>query len=360
MTWRSVGRSIIAAGASLHLLGCAEREPQEVGTATLFGQRPVHGPREIVATAWDTLWRVAGSEAGGLSQPTVIRWIGDQIVVLDAADRLVALSTRGMQKWERRAAPGHRGRVFSAIAADDRGTVYVLNEHARAIQAMSRRGDVTREIPLPVVTPPEFFTPLGGGRFALLSGGWAVPIAVIDSSGRLRASASFEWSGYADLHPLARQLRGVSDGRGRWAALFLLGNGWFPYQGSDASGPARAYVRHREFPRVRVRSQGERTAASLAGYSPCTACDASLEKDRVLVLAGESNESARALIDEYEWRTGRYVRSLRLPSRATTFAVRGDTVIAALATEEGYRVFALHPRNRGASQRAAGARTSAE
>jgi hypothetical protein len=332
-------------GVALALSACSSDTSPE-----LWPER--EGPaytRRFSVEQWDTLW-MAGSSAPGdttLLLPYPIQATPKAVYVFDAGgQRLLAFDPGGRLLWSMGRKGGGPGefRNVRDLKLTRTGTLLLLDPENNRITEVDTAGGVRAEIPLTLAGHAEQMTPLADGRILLVASRKDVALLAIDRTGRVLDTLNFAWKDFTALPTLARQgLTAVApDGRS-WVYGFMLGDGWFPFDGARPERYIGRYVDHRSFPRVEERAVSGGTVRRLAGYSPCTGCDVFLADSSLYVLAGGSNASRRAVIDRFRWRDGGYAESMRIPVAARKMAVVGDVFY--LVVNEPYpAVLALRPR----------------
>lgn len=329
----------------LTLAACGrERAPELWGDGT--------GPaytRHFAVERWDTLWTVGSSAPGDttLLLPYPIQATPEAVYVFDAGgQRLLAFGPDGSLKWSlgRKGGGPSEFRNVRDLKLTRGGTLLLLDPENNRITEVDTVGRVRAEIPLGMVGHAEQMVPLADDRILLVSSRRDVALLAIDRTGHVLDTLGFAWRDFTALPTLARQgLTAVAaDGRS-WVYGFMLGDGWFPFRGTQPERYIGRYVDHRAFPEVQETRVKGGTVRRLAGYAPCTGCDVFLADSSVYVLAGGSNATRRAVIDRFRWSDGGYSESLRIPAAARKMAVVGDVFY--LVVNEPYpALLALRPR----------------
>lgn len=301
--------------------------------------------REIVETAWDTLWTVGGTlEDTILQLPRQVHSGGDAVFVLDDGDqRILAFSRDGVPKWSfggRGAGPDEFGGVRDLKVGAD-GRLYALDPKNARIMVLSPEGTVVRRVPLRGVPHAEQFAPLADGTFALVTSGPERPIYVIDETGEVVERGDLPWEEFAQLPFIVRQGFVASDGNA-WAYLFGMGNGWFSFEGTDALAHTGRFVEHTAFPSLERKSGSGARSERLVRPS-CSACSVAMQNGVVYVLFGGSGADRMKIVDTYRWSDGEYLGTVRLPTGAAAVGV-GEEVFYVLRNSPYPTLLALRPR----------------
>lgn len=301
--------------------------------------------REVLETAWDTLWVVGGTlEDTVLQLPRQVHSTGDAVYVLDDGDqRILAFSRDGHPLWSfggRGGGPDEFGALRDLKVGPD-GSLFALDPKNARITVLSPEGEVVLRVPLRGIPHAEQFAPLGDGRFALVTSGAEQPIYVIDGEGTVIDREDLPWEGFARLPFLARQGFVASDGNA-WAYLFGIGNGWFSFDGTDALAHTGRFVEHTRFPRIETRSGSGVRSERLVRPS-CSACSVAMRDGVVYVLFGGSGPDRMKLVDTYRWSDGEYLGTVRLPTGAAALGV-GEDVLYVLRNNPFPTLLALRPR----------------
>lgn len=351
MITRSVRRARLSAVAvvCLSLSACATDRTSVGGTLDESPLRP-ELVRNIASAAWDTLWvrRGADHQRLGWTHPYFVRATAKRVYVFDVDQEvLFALSRDGRPLWK----AGHSGKDSTGFSnvrdfrIDSTETVFLLDPPNRRIAIVDSMGRVAQPHAVSPASGAEQMVMTGPREFALfnLMADSALTYVSLDTPTLRRER--IPWRTLNQQPGLARQgsLVAAPDGA-RWAFVSMLGDGWVRYSGSTAQAPVLRYVQHRAFPQVRVQSMGKRSSMRFAAYSPCTGCDASIDGNELLILAGGSAESSRQLVDVYDWSSGEYQRSYRLPERSERIAVRDGIYYVVSSDDAGPVVMALRPR----------------
>lgn len=324
-------RGAAAALGLLALAGCGSEAPvrQDPAASLWSGEEPPV-ERRWAAERWDTAWALGATrDDPRLELPFWIVRAGEGLFVFDAgAQRLLALDLAGRERWRfgREGAGPDEFRNVRDVKASGDSLLFLLDPQNNRVTVLSHGGEVRRRVPLTQAGHAEQMVPLGPDRIVLVTMNADTPLVVIGHAGERRGVAAFPWRGFTRLHPLARQGNtAVSpDGR-RWVYGFMLGDGWFGFDGVRPERFVGRYAEHRPFPSLEVRGGGGTQMVSLAQYTPCTGCDLALHDSSLYVLSGGSDRSARAVVDRFRLRDGAYLESFRLPGRARRLAVDDGT-----------------------------------
>lgn len=320
--------------AALVLVGCdvpglGGRVEFSGGDETLWEDIGAQPDRNVIPVEWRRIWRRGGVDDTLLIRPLRMQGHEDGLYVLDLqAQRILSLDREGRLEWSF-GSPGEgpgefrRARDLRMGAGGDR--IYVHDPDNGRITVLDRSGELDRMISIRAAGRSETLVVVGDSAFVLITGAAEDPVAVLDVDGRVVHRGSLPWDGFSDLPHLARQGSAATDGD-RWVYGFLLGNGFFPFEGLDSLGYVGRYVEHTDFPPVVVRREGSRTTRRLERPPICSGCSLTLSDGTLYVLFGGEGDDRRRLVDLYRWDDGRYLGSYRLPAPATAIHVHGDRI----------------------------------
>lgn len=248
----------------------------------------------------------------------------------DEAERLINFTGDGKIAWAVGVPTHQRRRVrrFIDMAAEG-ARLLVVDDVRHALVFFDRSGQVTDSLMAPSGRHLDRVAPLGHDRYALVDAGSEHPFAILSREQTADTSLVVPWPGFYLLKDMQRQVGIAAGENGRWALFFLLGNGWFAFDGTVPLAVRGRYVDHREFPELLVRRRGDRVQTTFKSFAPCTGCDAMLARDTLWVLAGGSNATKRERLDAFDVGSGKYLVSLRLPGPVRAFTFMHDTLIVA-------------------------------
>lgn len=312
------------------LLGC---EPPVTGEVRAAGEAgasalAMEEGRRFVETGWDTLWARGGPDDPELQNPGRLRAWGDGAVLFDSGDgRVKRFDSEGRLVWRwggRGQGPEELGGVRDLVVgpADH---VHVLDRGNGRIVELDGSGRRVRSVPLAGVPYADRFVPLEDGRWVLVTVDASDPLYVIDEEGGVLSRHPFPWEPFAEMSVLVKQ-GNVARGAVGWSYLFSPGDGWFSLQGPAGTSARRRFVEEVPFPRVEEQVIGGRRESRVVGGDRCSACSASLVDSTLWVHFGGSGDDRYRILDRYDWGSGAYLGSLRLPDRVHEAAVGRDRV----------------------------------
>ena len=305
--------------------GCDSR--RESGSDTVPGLQPTRR-REVVATAWDTLWSVGGAASDTLLlRPYLLAASGTGVYLYDGgSSQVLSFTPDGKLRWTfgRKGSGPNEFRGVRDVKVSESGESYLLDPRNARIVRLDTAGRVRTRIPLTTVGHAEQLAVLDGERIVLLTMDPARAFAIVDTAGKVRERFSLPWERFAKLDQIARQGLIVS-GRGReWIFGFSMGDGWFRF---DGAAPVRAagYVEHTEFPKIENLAGG---GTKMAEYNACSACSASASGSTLYVHFGGYSRYRESVIDLYDLDDLRYQGSYVLPFKAVAISTVDDRVYA--------------------------------
>jgi len=328
-SWR-IGRMSLLVVA-IAIVGC-DWEGEETIVSSSSGRTlwedPGRGPeRSMIPVDWTLIWRRGGVDDTLLIRPLKLRGHDEDLYVLDLqAQRVLAFDREGGLDWTF-GSPGEGPNEFEGVrdmrlgGAGDR--IYIHDPELGRITIIDDRGRPVRMISVRNAGHSQTLAPFGDSLFVLVTGASEEPLAVVDLEGRVVRRMSLPWEGFADLPRLSRQGAAATDGD-RWVYGFLLGNGFFGFEGLEPLPYTGRYVQHTGFPAVTVRRSGRRTTRMLAEQPVCSGCSLTLNDGVLYVLFGGGGPEHARIIDLYRWRDGEYLGSYEIPVSATAIHAHGD------------------------------------
>jgi hypothetical protein len=303
--------------------------------------------RRFTVERWDTAWVAGGGDADStLLHPYGIQAGAGGVYVFDVgAQRLVSLRPDGRVRWTygREGAGPDEFRNLRDMKLGADGLIYLLDPRNNRVTLLDSTARVRRRIPLHSVGHAEQLAPFADGRILLATMRQDTPFVLLGPDGGRSGSVELPWKGFQRVHPMARQgLTAITpDGRS-WVYAFMLGDGWFPFDGPRPARYVGRYADHRPFPDVVEEKVGGGMSVRFKEYVPCTGCDIVLSDSSAYVLAGGSERSERRVVDRYRWADGSYVESYRLPGPARRMALFNGTLYL-VVDEPVPAVVALRP-----------------
>lgn len=335
---------------------CSGAELREGRPLWTGGQ--ANGERTMVSAEWEERWTLGGPDDDLLAGPSAITAMDGGIVLGDMYDgRVLAVGLDGAIRWSfgrKGDGPGEFRRIQS-IQVDREGVIHVLDGENRRITLLGGDGAWLGDVSVPdgmwfSLVPLEDGYILEGSdpdvpfrRVIVDAPGATAPRPTADSGASAPgppASAprswtvepdgpafGLPWDGFPDLHFLQRQGHVIASRDGRWAYAFSFGNGWFPHRGPRPLDYLGQNVEHADFPQVvTVTSSGDRSTR-LRERPGCTHCSGWITGDTVHFHVGGRTGDAFRLVDRYDWESGAYLNTLRLPARANRAVQVGDTYV---------------------------------
>lgn len=292
--------------------------------------------RRFTKARWDTVIVVpAATLRAFLGKPEQIVATNRQLVIDDAGGRLVSFSLRGKLRWKLDRA--NEGQLAHIRLSGD--TVWALSRGEPRVTVIAPDG-TARTFALRGAGTVRATAPASGGGIVACQFAEAPPCDEVAPDGRVGKSIPIQWAGFSRLHPLMRASVIASDPASeRWVYALSQGDGWFAYDGTRPQPYVGYFVEHDDYPDVvsdtsRFRSEDE--LARLRLFALALAVHDSTVS--VLFLSSDDHR----YIDEYDFRTGRYLRSMRLPQHAFGIAVSGRTYFILRAAP--YEVIAVRER----------------
>ncbi|MBA4159180.1 MAG: 6-bladed beta-propeller [Gemmatimonadetes bacterium] len=304
--------------ALLSLAGCQG----DVSEVNLWDGPAAPGERTLIASRWDTLWTVGGSLEDTLLQiPRIHRADSSRVLVYDhGAMRLLVFDHSGQLQWSF----GRRGQGPDEFASvrdiriSGTGKIVLLDPANARLVELEDGARVSARIPLHNIPHSEQMVAINDG-FVLMTHDIETPLFVIDREGTVVQRMEVPWEGFSKLDPLVRQGR-VANSGDSWALSFSLGNGWFPFSGTDALPYLGQYVQHTPFP-VPIVMVTENTRSVQIPTRTCSGCSVSLSDSVLYVHFGGDGPDHLQVIDL--WETGDYIGSYRLPDPMAEVFVQG-------------------------------------
>ena len=290
--------------------------------------------RNILTTVWDTVWSVSGQPEHPILEPGALASDTTHVYVVDWSERrLVALrAADGTQAWSAGRlglGPGEfQQPVF--VSSTSTGDVAVVDQATRRLTRYATDGSKKSDLSLlPLGGAPESFCALPGGGFlfALFASDSLVELLPTGERGRsvLKPSPVRDPKGLLDQVVLAGDASAAV-----CAAVLYLGVGYSMVSLSDSSR-AFPFVEPVELPRWLRSAAGEDSLSS----ERLAALDAVVRNDTLWVLFQGNTDSQKRLLDAYDVRTGAYLSTLLLPTRANQFALAGDVIVLEAGQNDG-------------------------
>lgn len=321
------GYALLSAALALAVSGCERRNRTEVVELDLrnspLATRP--GPRGIVDTEWETVWRVGGTESDTtLYDVALIDADSAGVYVYDPGRyQVLRISAEGEVQW----AYGGRGKgpdEFTNVRdlkVDPRGGLWILDPENTRVTVLTSQGNVDVRIPYRDIRHPDQLITISHDRVILVAAERERPLYVIDRQGRVIERLEIPWARFGKLHPLAAQMLTAAGPAGnRFALAFRMGNGFFAFDRSAPLPYHGIFVEHAPFPAIeRFRSGSSRSVRVHRTYD--SAVSLAVGNGHVYVHFGGQTAEQYAVIDIYALATGRYERSLVLPRAADRIAI---------------------------------------
>lgn len=284
-------------------------------------------PRRMLPVEWTLLWSRGSVDDTLFVRPLRMQGHPDGVYVLDVqAQRVLAFDRAGRLDWSFGSpgeGPGEFLRARDLRLGSGGEWIYVHDPDNGRITVLDRSGRLARMISTREAGRSETLVVLGDSLFVLATRASDDPFAVMDRSGNVRRRMNLPWEGFPDLPPLARQGTAATEGD-RWVYGFLLGDGFFSFDGLDSLGYVGRYVEHTDFPTVAVIRQGSRTTRRLAERPVCSGCSLTLSDGILYVLFGGASPEHHRIVDLYRSEDGEYLGSYALPVPASWIHARGD------------------------------------
>lgn len=297
--------------------------------ASLWSGPQEPGERTFVERSWEKAWEIGEGDEPLLASPLHLTARDSVVVWWDGyLHRVQAVDTAGRILWSfgrEGEGPGEFGSVGD-VEIDGDGSVVVLDSDNGRFVRISPEGRHLETVPLPegywrgLVLVPD-------GSMILYSFNRSPPFVRVSGTGEAIEEFGPPWEPFEDLSTLQSQGRLVSAVDGRWLYGFMLGNGWFPFDGSEPLGYTGRSIEHVDFPQVVRVSSGGGRVTRMASRPNCTMCAGVIEGDTLVVLFGGQSEHLNRVLDRYGWSDGRYMDSVLLPRRASEMARTGGLTI---------------------------------
>lgn len=308
-----------------------------VGCTPLSGR---DGGRERLLSSpqWDTVWIASAQSDAAILEPGSLTADSAATYVVDWSERhVVALrNTDGRKLWSagrRGSGPGEFSELMFLGTTPD-GLIAAIDQASRRMSYYARDGSHVRDVSLlRLGGAPESFCMLPDGN-QLFASFAADSLIVLSRSGdRIRAIP--KPSPVRDPKGGLNQVLLRSDAIGaRCAAALYLGVGFsqVSLEGETAIHP---YIEDVPLPTWTYSAAGADSLTSDA----LAALDTFVRGDTLWVLFEGGSSLQRRILDAYDLRSGRYLSSLTLPTRANKFAWAGDLLV--LEAGQGDGTFAL-------------------
>ena len=319
-----------------------------VGTGLLAGctsrsERSNVGTRSIIASNWDTVWTVSGESEHAILQPVTLAADREHIFIVDWSEqRLVALRhADGVEAWSvgRKGSGPGEFQELAFVSMTPGGDVAVVDQLARRMTTYGSDGSARSDVSLlPLGGAPESFCAQanGGFLFALFATDSLVELLPSGARGRSVGKPS----PVSDPKGLLNQVLLAGDATGTsCAAVLYVGAGFSSLSKLDSTR-SFSYVEAMEVPQWLLSTSGADSLSSEA----VSARHAVVRNDTLWVLFEGKTDWRRRLLDAYDLRTGSYLSTLLLPTRANKFALSGDLIVLQAPQKDGSVAFvAIRP-----------------
>jgi len=285
--------------------------------------------RVFVDAGWTQVWSRVEEDDSLLAQPALLTPTTDGFFLFDDFDgRVLAYDREGRLRWtfgQKGEGPEEFGRA-QALRVDAEGGLHILDRDNLKVVRLSPGGRLEDTRTLPQRAWQSMVLLAGGDYlFESLGAGW--PFHRL-SEGRpvVSDSVALSWDRFWELTVLQREghlLVGLP-GDPRWIYAFTLADAWFPFRGTRSVGYRGRNVESTPTPEVRQYSGKRRRRESLSGQPIAAAVGGWIAGDTVQIHFGGITEDRYAVIDRYDFETGSYLNSLRLPSPANEVTRVGD------------------------------------
>lgn len=310
----------------LLLPGCdvASAPPQPLWTSPL-----PPGVRTFVDVSWERAWSIGTGEDVLLASPRHLTVVDSILVWWDDYDhRIFAVGTDGVPRWSF----GGEGegpdefRSVGDVGVDADGTILALDSDNGRITRLSPHGRRIGHIRLPEGYWRSL-APQPDGSLILAGVDAGRPFTRIDGDGTIKESHPAPWDGFRQLSLIQRQGKIIAGRDGRWAYMFLVGNGWFSFRGDVPLGYLGRFIEHTDFPEMVVVSTRADRISKLVERPSCSACAGWLTGDTLRVLFGGYGEHRHQVVDRYAWADGTYLGSVLLPRPARDVVVLDELTV---------------------------------
>lgn len=298
--------------------------------------------RRFSTLGWDTI-AIVEIPALSAMRPGTARLVADgQGFILVGQQQLTAFDLRGAVRWRTDASAFANIRDVK-IAADGQIVVGDFSQqHPSIVFLDPARGTVRTRWPITVADPGLQFAPQPDGSVIGFVLRFNKPIRVFVNSQQVDTIA-FPWSGFEKINDLARQgVIGIDRHSARWVFAFLLGDGWFAFDGRSVLPFNGRNIEHTEFPAV-VETVSRGSKGAELAHSPYAAKYVALSGPLVSVWFGGVSENADRIVDQYEFSSGHYAGSLLLPTRPAAVSI-ADTLYYVMHRDSLPGVLVLTPR----------------
>lgn len=281
---------------------------------------------QVAITAWDTL-RIVNLPASDTSapRPDLVRIVGSRVLVAKTGgSKLVAIPIQGDGSKEIELGASARIIDFVETSADEALVTLDSGDVRRVVKVSLGASGAA---PPQMVAISDFMASAAAfGPDTLIAIDAQIDRPLIVRVGDRTDSLPLPWAGFQHIDPLGRQLVWAVDSRTRRMAIgFLMGNGWFAFKGTSPIAPNRQYAEHMRFPSVAIKRTQQRLETRLV-RSSYSALDMAIDRGELNILFQGTSEHRGKLVDVFEFEGGQYVRTLLLPFRVRSFAVRERNV----------------------------------
>jgi hypothetical protein len=297
------------------------------------------GERTILTPGWERLWTLGSQDDALLARPMDAVPREGGVVLQDAYDRKVmALTEAGEVEWtfgSMGEGPGEF-QVIQAIRVDANGVTHVLDRQSSRITRLAPDGTMLST----VRTPPGvwFSMAVVEDGYILESPDAQIPFQYIPVSdmgagegGGPEVISALEgrpfglpWDGFTELSIVQRQGRVIAGRDDRWAYAFSFGNGWIPFRGFTPLDYLGQSIEHTDFPGLLSGDTEDGTFERMVDRPTNSTASGWISGDTLHIHFGGGTEDNYQIVDRYDWASGDYLDSVRLPDRATTVTRSGD------------------------------------
>jgi hypothetical protein len=254
----------------------------------------------------------------------------DRVYLLEADQRVLCFDTSGVLLWSQGKEGGGPGEYRNVrdmkVAPDHR--LWLLDPFSSRITMLDRAGTVQGMLPLQAIPHSEVLATLPDGSFALFHNYYGDKLSFYRPPGQAVRNDSIPWPGFYQLDPLARGFLTAGDPRsGRWAIGFIWGNGWFAFDSAGRPhGGRRYFVEPTRFAPVIKEYLPDGSIGTHLVRTPAASLDLALRDDTLFVLFDGQDPDRRQKLDMYDWDSGNYLGTIRLPQKADNVGVVGSVL----------------------------------